>query len=127
MEKMIRDQKLASPATVAARYTSTITFDAKPAVAIAMDIPGVKGAAADSGSTAKADAKKEQSSGGKLGGLSGLAKLSSGSQQKSSQTVASAGSRGVGPDRHAVGGPNKNRVRITLTPAEIAAFVKGIV
>ena len=127
MEKIIRDQKLTSTATVAPRYASTITFDAKPAGAIAMDIAGVKGAAGDSGSKTNGEPAKEKSSGGKLSGLSGLAKVTSGSQQKSSQTVASAGSRGAGPDRHAVGGSNKNRVRITLTPADIAAFVKGIV
>jgi predicted Zn-dependent protease len=129
MEKTIRDSRLTSTATVAARYTVTIKFGAKPATAIAMDIPGVRGAAADSGqktASSKEEPPKEKKSGGKLGGLSGLAKLTGGSQQQSSQTVASAGSRGVGPDRDAVGGTNTTRIRITLTAAEIAAFKKGI-
>jgi hypothetical protein len=40
--------------------------------------------------------------------------------------VASAGARGVNPDRDAVGGPNKTRVPVTLGPADIAEFKKGI-
>ena len=52
--------------------------------------------------------------------------LSKGSETKSSQTVASAGARGGVPDRDAVGGPNKSKVTVTVTPAEVAAFKKGI-
>ena len=42
------------------------------------------------------------------------------------QTVASAGSRGVNPDRDAKGGPIKTIVVITVTAAEIAEFKQGI-
>ena len=51
----------------------------------------------------------------------------SGSQAQQSQTVASAGARGVNPDRDAVGGPNKNRVPVKIGPSDIAEFQKGIV
>ena len=71
------------------------------------------------------ETKPANKSGGGLGGA--LSKLSGGGQQaQQSQTVASAGARGVNPDRDAVGGPNKNRVKITLTPADVDAFRKGI-
>jgi predicted Zn-dependent protease len=129
MEKLIRDDKLAGTARVTARYTATIKFDATPAEAIAMDIAGVKGAVGDSGAKpkddekAKADEKNKKRSGGLLGGMG----LTKGSQAQNTQTVASAGSRGGVPDRDAVGGPNKSKVRIpALTPAEIEAFKKGI-
>jgi hypothetical protein len=32
----------------------------------------------------------------------------------------------VGPDTNAPGGTNRNRVKVTITPAEIAEFKKGI-
>ena len=50
-----------------------------------------------------------------------------GSQAQQSQTVASAGARGVDPDRDAVGGPNKKRVPVKIGPSDIAEFQKGIV
>jgi predicted Zn-dependent protease len=122
MEKQIKKEKLNATAVVAARYTSTITFDAKPASAIAMDIAGVKGAVADSSS--KSDSKAENKEPKKAGPLGFLA--STGSPKKESQTVASAGVRGGVPDRDAVGGPNKSKLQIRITPAEIDAFKKGI-
>ena len=62
-------------------------------------------------------------SGGGLG-LSGLTAL--GREKSGTQTVSSAGSRGVNPDRDAAGGPNKGAVLVTITAAEIAEFRKGI-
>ena len=122
MEKQIKNSRLTTTATVAARYTSTITFDVKPASAIAMDIAGVKGAVADSSTKTEAkDEKKEPKKAGPLGFLA-----SKGSSSKESQTVASAGVRGGVPDRDAVGGPNKSKLRIPITPAEIESFKKGI-
>jgi hypothetical protein len=52
--------------------------------------------------------------------------LSKGAESKSSQTVASAGARGGVPDRDSVGGSNKNKVTVSVSPEEIAAFKKGI-
>ncbi len=122
MEKQIKKDKLNATAVVAARYTSTITFDAKPASAIAMDIAGVKGAVGDS--STKAEPKEEKKEPKKAGPLGFLA--SKGSSNKESQTVASAGVRGVSPDRDAVGGPNKSKLQIRITPADVEAFRKGI-
>jgi hypothetical protein len=60
------------------------------------------------------------------GGL-GLSAFSAvGRERSSNQTVSSAGSRGVNPDRDAKGGPNKALVPVTVTSAEVAAFRKGI-
>jgi hypothetical protein len=53
-------------------------------------------------------------------------KLSSGKQAESTQASASAGNRAVGTDRAAKGGPNPSKLRIPITPADIAAFKKGI-
>ena len=127
MEKLIRDEKLASTATAAARYTSTITFEAVPATAVAMDIAGVKGAVGDSGAKPKEEEKTEDEPKKPRGSLLGGLGLTKSSQAQNTQTVASAGSRGARPDRDAVGGPNKSKLRLpALTPAEIEAFKKGI-
>lgn len=101
LTKQIASTKLASSATVAARYTGAITY--KPVAVIAV--------AAESGSKFG------------LGGLSSK----QGAERTNSGAVASAGARGVNPDRDAKGGPNSRGVTVTLTPAQIAAFRKGIV
>ena len=63
----------------------------------------------------------------KKGGLLGKIGLTSGSQSQNTQTVASAGARGLGqPDRDAKGGANPNRVVIIINPADLAEFKKGI-
>jgi hypothetical protein len=122
MEKQIKNSRLTATATVAARYRSTITFDAKPATAIAMDIAGVKGAVGES--SAKAEPKEEKKEPKKAGPLGFFG--SKGASNKESQTVASAGVRGGVPDRDAVGGPSKSKLQIRITPADLAAFKKGI-
>jgi predicted Zn-dependent protease len=104
LTQVIKANKLTATATVAPRFHEAIAF--KPA-----EISGVPG----SGQTR---------TGGKFG-LSGLGPL--GNEKTSNQTIASAGSRGVNPDRDAKGGPIKTLVVVTVTPAEITAFVKGIV
>ena len=49
-----------------------------------------------------------------------------GSEKSSNQTVSSAGSRGVNPDRDAKGGPVKTLVAVSVTAAEVAEFRKAI-
>jgi predicted Zn-dependent protease len=126
--KAIKDQKLGGTATVAARYTKYVTFDAKPVDAIAV-IEGARGLTGgeaskdDKGKTAK-DEKKEEPK--KKGGLLGKFTTSSSEQKQSSQTVASAGARGGVPDRDAKGGSNPSKVTVAVTPAEVADFKKGI-
>jgi predicted Zn-dependent protease len=135
IERVIKEKKLTATATVQERYAKNIKFEAKPSSAIAIVAAGSRGLAggggdekksedADKKDADKKDEKKEEPK--KSGGLLGKLKPSSGSQAQQSQTVASAGARGVNPDRDAVGGPNKNRVPVKIGPADIAEFQKGI-
>ena len=124
--KLIKDEKLGSTANAEARYSKTITFTAPPTTAIAMVDRGARGL---TGSSAKAEPAKEEKkeepkkkSGLGLGGLS----LTKGSQSQNSQNVASAGARGIRPDRDAKGGDNPRVVRVALSAAEIDAFKKAI-
>jgi predicted Zn-dependent protease len=128
IDKTIRDKKLAATATVEARYAKNITFDAKPTSAIATVAEGSRGLAggeekqpADKATDA---AKKEEPK--KSGGMLSRLRPGGGKQAEQSQTVASAGARGVNPDRDAVGGPNKKRVPVKIGPNDIAEFRKGI-
>jgi hypothetical protein len=125
--KVIKEGKLGATATVEARYTKTITFEAKPLEAIEV-IAGARGLTG--GESAKNDkdgkdtAKKEEPK--KKGGLLGKFSTSSSEQKQSSQTVASAGARGGVPDRDAKGGSNSNKLTVAITPADVAEFKKGI-
>ena len=116
LSKFISSQKLTSTATVAARYTQSIDFKAVPVDQIAQVAPPTP--------SAPAAKPEEKSSGSGKFGLGGLNPL--GREKSGSQTIASAGSRGVNPDRDAKGGPNKSAVIVTVSPAEIAEFRKGI-
>jgi beta-barrel assembly-enhancing protease len=126
MEKIIAARKLRGTAVVASRYTSHITFEAMPPAAITMNIEGIRGAVGDAKTKdgAADDGKKDEK---RKGGLLGSGfRISGGSQAQSSQTVASAGSRGGVPDRDATGGPIKSRLTLEVTAAEIEAFKTGI-
>ncbi len=116
LAKYITAQKLTSTSTVAPRYSQSINFKLVPVDQIAQVAPPTPAAAA-------AKPEEKPSGGGKFG-LSGLNPL--GREKSGSQTVASAGSRGVNPDRDAKGGPNKSAVVVTVTQTEIAEFRKGI-
>ena len=70
-------------------------------------------------------AKTEEKKGPGLGSRLGSA-VSAGSQKNATATTASAGARGVTPDRDAKGGPVKTAVRVTVSDAELEAFKKGI-
>lgn len=131
LDKIIAQRKLAAAATVQARYAETITFDAKPVTEIAASVDGAMGAVGGgSGSSApKEEAKKEEEKKPKrrgfgVGALAG--NLTSGRQAESTQASASAGGRMANPDIDAPGGPNKTPVDVSVSPAEIAAFKKGI-
>ena len=116
IKKVISADKLTATAAVAARYTSTITFKPVPVGQVAQVAPPDYSAGAK-------PAEQKSTGGGKFG-LSGANPLAQ--EKSSSSTVASAGSRGVNPDRDARGGPNKALVVVSVTPAEVAAFRKGI-
>ena len=98
---------MTASATVAARYHASVVF--KPAA-----IDGI----------AAPEPAKPAASGGSKFGMGSLNAL--GNEKSSNQTVASAGSRGVNPDRDAKGGPIKTQVVVTVTAAEINEFKKGI-
>ena len=130
--RVAKEQKLTASAAVPARYAKYVTFDARPLGEIPV-IEGTRGLTGGDGKNAKpaADAgKSDQDKSAqpkKKGGLLGKVGLTSGSQGQNTQTVASAGARGLGqPDRDAKGGTNPNRVVVPLTAAEIAEFRKGI-
>jgi predicted Zn-dependent protease len=128
IEKLVREKKLASTALVQPRYAKNITFDAKPASELATVAEGARGlAGGEEKKTAdaqKTEKKEEEKKSG--GGMLSRLRPGGGSQAQQSQTVASAGARGVNPDRNAVGGPNKTRVPVKIAPNDIAEFQKGI-
>jgi len=131
LEAQIASEKLSGAATVQSRYAKFITFDAKPITEVAAGAAGAAGLAGDGGKQAKKDdekqngEKKEEPK--KKGGLLGKFVTSTSDQKQSSQTTASAGSRGVGsPDRDAKGGSNATLVAVTITPADLDTFKKGI-
>jgi predicted Zn-dependent protease len=128
--KTVKKEKLTATAMGETRYASSVKVQAAPMAAIAMVPRGVRGAA--EGTTAKNEAKKEEpkeepkkKGGFGLGGISNA--LSGGKQAESTQASASAGGRMIGPDTNAPGGTNRNPVKVTITPAELAAFKSGIV
>jgi hypothetical protein len=129
VEKQIATEKLAGKATVEARYSSKIAFEAKPVTELALNTAGAAGLAGDEAKSAdKKDdknAKKEEEP-KKKGGLLGKFTTSSSDEKRSSQTVASAGARGVRPDRDAKGGSNTSKVVVTVSAAELESFKKGI-
>jgi beta-barrel assembly-enhancing protease len=132
--KQIKAEKLAGTAMGQTRYAANVKYDAKPRTAIALSNTDAKGVAG-AGSAAKTDpkagqkppAKEEKKGGGMFGGLGNA--LSGGKQKESTQASASAGGRALDPnrpDRYAAGGGNPNKLSVTVTPAEIEAFRKGI-
>jgi predicted Zn-dependent protease len=136
--KTIKNDKLTATATVKARYAGIIKFDAKAAADISPVLEGTRGVTsggsspstpAAGGDAAKTDAKKEESTNKKKSGFGFGALTSSvtgGKQAENTQASASAGGRMASPDTNAPGGSNKGLVKITITPAELAEFKKGI-
>jgi predicted Zn-dependent protease len=112
LAKLIASSNLNASATVQARFEQHVTYSAVPVSAVPQ------------GDAPAAAAEPEPSGGGGGFGLRNLNPL--GRERSSSQTVASAGSRGANPDRDAKGGPNKSLVVVTVSSAEVAEFVKGI-
>jgi predicted Zn-dependent protease len=120
---------LKGTALAAARYQSSISFKPVAVTQIASGVAGTSNAApAAPAKKAEPKAEPKTAAPAKKGGGFGLAGLNPlGREKASEQTVASAGSRGVNPDRDAKGGSNSALVPVTLTAAEIADFRKGIV
>ena len=131
LTKQIKSDKLTATALVAARYKATITYKPVPVTVVAGEAgssslagsssssSGAKPSPTPSPSASPTPASKSRFG---LGGLT--SKL--GPDKANTGTVASAGTRGVNPDRDAKGGSNPRIVIITLTPAELEAFRRGI-
>lgn len=132
LTKQIKSEKLAATATVAARYKATITYTPVPVTVVAGEAGAASltgGAAAKASPaptpTATPTATPTPTPAKSRFGLGGVStKL--GVDRANTGTVASAGTRGVNPDRDARGGGNPRVVIVTLTPAEIEAFRRGI-
>jgi predicted Zn-dependent protease len=107
LDKVIASGHLNATATVAARYHGAVNYPLVPVAGVPQ--------------TAAASSASKPSGGLGLSAFSAV-----GRERSSNQTVSSAGSRGVNPDRDAKGGPNKALVPVTVTSAEVAAFRKGI-
>jgi len=125
IEKQIKDEKLTGTAMAEARYKKHITFEAKSAGEIAMDVEGAAGLASGDKKKEdekKADEKKEEPKKGRFG----IGSITGGKQSQASQQTASAGARGGLPDRDAKGGTNKSPLGVKITAAELEAFKKGI-
>lgn len=125
MARQVKSEKLGATGKAESRYASTITFEAKPVTAIPAAGDGARGLAEGSGKDAKAGEKPAETPKKTGFGLGNL-KLSKGKQAESTQASASAGNRAVGVDRHAKGGSNPSKVSVTVAPAEVEAFKKGI-
>jgi beta-barrel assembly-enhancing protease len=138
----IKKQKLASTATVEARFTKNITYKPVPITEIATIDAGAAGLAGGSkpdgaksdgakSDGAKADGKDAQTAGApseepkkKKGfGLSALTG-GGGGEKKSAEVTGSGAARGLDNERNAKGGSNPKPVAVTVTAAEISQFKK---
>lgn len=115
LARVVKSHGLSNKALVQARYAATIAY--KP-VGVGQVALGAPQAAGDK------PAEPARSGGAGTYGVGGLSAL--GREKSSSSTTASAGSRGVNPDRDARGGPNKALVVVTVSDTEVAEFRKGV-
>jgi predicted Zn-dependent protease len=129
--KQIKSEKLAATALVTARYKAAITYQPVAVTVVAgaagsSSLAGSSSAAPSPTPSPTASASPTPTPASKsrfgLGGIS--SKL--GPDRTNTGTVASAGTRGVNPDRDARGGSNPRPVIVTVTPAELEAFRRGI-
>ena len=134
LKHVIEKQKLAARGVVGERFKKTITYKPIPVDDIEF-VAGAEGASGAMGADAKKAARAQPAQPAKTGEAAksggskfGLTKLTTlGKEKQSNATVASAGSRGVNPDRDAKGGSNPALVAVTVSAAELTAFKKGIV
>jgi predicted Zn-dependent protease len=129
LAKTVKDGKLASVATVEARYAKHVDYKPVPITDIATVEAGAAGLAGGSSKPKDAPAKEEATTEEpkKKKGRFGLDRLvapSGGGEKESKATTASTAARGVDSERKAKGGPNKQPVPVTLTAGDISAFKK---
>jgi beta-barrel assembly-enhancing protease len=126
IDKQIASAKMASTATVAARYSKTITYKPVNVTSIAVVEGGASGlAGGDEAPAEDTRAGKAPPAPKKRGfGLSNLPRPG-GAERQSAQATGSGGARGVDPERDAIGGANPTPVPVRVTPAQIAEFKKS--
>ena len=129
-ERIAKVKQLAASkpgAVVAARYTATIKYPPTDLTNIATVVEGAAGLAAAKPPPPPSKPEEKKAEEKKKGfGLSNLTKSTTAGKNEQ-QVSASGGARGVGADRMAKGGDNPNPVKVAISPAETAAFRKGIV
>lgn len=118
MTKQIASAKLTSTATVAERYTSTITFKPVAVTEVATIEAGSSGAAGGGAKPAEEPKKK---------GIGGLASAlrPGGGEKKSAQVTGSGAARGAGAESAAKGGSNPAPVAVSVSAADVSAFKKA--
>jgi hypothetical protein len=131
--KAIQSGNLKGAATVEARYKEHITYPPVDVTAVPTAVDGSAGLVGGSKPaepTEDEKKKEEQASQKKKGfGLGSLTKPfggGGGGEKQSAQVSASAGARGVAPDRDAKGGSNPALVATSVSAADVAEFKKGI-
>jgi predicted Zn-dependent protease len=111
-------------AAVAGRYAATIKYQPTALTSVATVVEGSAGVTGGGKAQAKPEEKKAEEK--KKGfGLSNLTKSTTAGKNEQ-QVAASGGARGVGADRLAKGGDNPTPVKPVISPADVAAFRKGI-
>jgi len=129
-ERIAKVKQLAASkpgAVVAARYAATIKYPPTDLTSIATVVEGAAGLAAAKPPPPPSKPEEKKAEEKKKGfGLSNLTKSTTAGKNEQ-QVSASGGARGVGADRTAKGGDNPNPVKVAISPAETAAFRKGIV
>jgi beta-barrel assembly-enhancing protease len=131
LAQIVKANKLASVATVEARFRKEVTYTPVPLTAIATVAGGsaglVGGSAqkADATATNDPNAQKPEEKKKKRGfGLASLVKPGEGSEKKSAEASGSAASKGLDKERLAAGGSNPKPVMVNVTAADLAAFKK---
>ena len=116
LAKIIKSQQLRNTPMVQARYAASVAYTPVAVAQVA------QGGAAGPATPPVQPARPGGSGAFGVGGLNAI-----GNEKSSSNTIASAGSRGVNADRDARGGANKGVVVVTVSAAEVAEFRAGIV
>jgi predicted Zn-dependent protease len=114
LDEVIADAPLTGKFLMPARYAANISYKLVPVSQVAQVAP-------PSAATTKTEPEKTDSKGKTMSGMDPLGK-----EKSSSSSTSATGSRGVNPDRDAKGGPNKALVVVTVTLADVDAFVKAI-
>ncbi|HET9703616.1 MAG TPA: M48 family metalloprotease [Vicinamibacterales bacterium] len=123
--KIIASNKLASTATLEARYKKHITFKPVPVTSIATVDAGAAGLTGGGAKPEEKKAEEKPAEEKKKGGF-GLSRMlpGGGGEKKQANVTASGGARGVDPEKDSKGGANPKTVEVKIAAADIAAFKK---